>query len=53
VLKLLDIVQRKEEWQLSVFRQALIKTDQVGVAELIMENIQRQQQQQPRGENTL
>ena len=53
--ELLDIVQRSEDWQLEVFCNALVETDQVGVVEIIKQNIQRQQQQQQQqhGENTL
>ena len=53
--ELLDIVQRLEDWQLEVFCNTLVETDQVGVVEIIKQNIQRQQQQQQQqhGENTL
>ena len=53
--ELLDIVQRKDDQLLPVFCKALIKEGQAGVAKLIRQNLEKQQQlhqqqQQSRGE---
>jgi len=55
VEELLDIVQRKDDQLLPVFCKALIKEGQAGVAKLIRQNLEKQQQlqqqqQQSRGE---
>jgi len=60
VEELLDIVQRKDDQLLPVFCKALIKEGQAGVAKLIRQNLekqqqlhQQQQQQQSRGEPSI
>jgi len=54
VEKLLDILQGKDDQLLPVFCRALIEKGQPGVAKLIRENLEKQQQlqqqQQSRGE---
>jgi len=55
VEELLDILQRKDDQLLPVFCKALVKERQAGVAKLIRENLEKQQQlqqqqQQSRGE---
>jgi len=46
VEELLNIVQRKDDRLLPVFCSALIENDQAGAANLIRENLEKQQQQQ-------
>ena len=51
--ELLDILQRKHDQLLPVFCSALLEKGQPGVAELIRENVEKQQQlqqQQSQGE---
>jgi len=54
VEELLDILQRKDDQLLPVFCKALVKERQAGVAKLIRENLEKQQQlqqqQQSQGE---
>jgi len=53
VLKLLDILQRRDDRLLPVFFQMLEETDQAHIAEMLRENVLQQQQKQPQGDHIL